>query len=82
MVAIPSGRSINPVTKTSWEHIGVKPDIPAPAAQALQAAHAVILRSFVSSARDDTERATLQRILTMVEKREKDKPVYTLWGER
>lgn len=82
VVRIPIGRSINPVTKTSWEHVGVKPDIAVPAAQALQTAHVAILRNLVSSAKDDNERTKLQRLLAMVEKGEAEKPVYMLRGER
>jgi hypothetical protein len=82
VVAIPTARTINFVTKTNWEHVGVKPDIPVPAAQALQTAHAAILRKLVSSAKDDAERTNLQRFLAMVEKGETEKPVYTLRGER
>jgi C-terminal processing protease CtpA/Prc len=81
-VAIPTSRTTNFVTKTNWEHVGVKPDIAVPAAQALQTAHVAILRNLVSSAREDTERTELQRVLTMVEKGEAEKPVYTLRGER
>jgi hypothetical protein len=81
-VAIPNSRMINFVTKTNWEHVGVKPDIAVPAAQALQTAHATILRNLVLSAKDDNERTELQRLLTMVEKGETEKPVYTLRGER
>ena len=80
--AIPSARTINLVTKTNWEHVGVKPDIAVPAAQALQTAHVAILRNLVSSAKDDNERTKLQRVLAMVEKGETEKPVYTLRGER
>jgi len=82
VVAIPVARSTNPVTKTSWEHVGVKPDIAVPAAQALQKAHAAILRNLVASARGDSERTKLQRLLAMVEKGESEKPIYTLRGER
>jgi hypothetical protein len=82
VVAIPTGRAINPITKTSWEHVGVKPDIAVPAAQALQTAHATILRSLVASAKDDNEHARLQHLLAMVEKGEVEKPVYTLRSER
>jgi hypothetical protein len=53
-----------------------------PAAQALQTAHAAILRKLVSSAKEDGERATLARLLAMVEKGDTEKPVYTLRGER
>jgi hypothetical protein len=82
LVWIPFARAINFVTKTNWEHVGVKPDIAVPAAQALQTAHVAILRKLVSSARDDNERTKLQRMLAMVEKGEAEKPVYTLRGER
>ena len=81
VVWIPELRAINPVTKTSWEHVGVKPDIAVPAAQALQTAHAAILRKLVTSAKGDNERTKLQRLLAMVEKGESDKPIYTLEGE-
>ena len=81
-VAIPSSRTTNFITKTNWEHVGVKPDIAVPAAQALQTAHVAILRKLVLSAKDDDQRTELQRLLTMVEKGETEKPVYTLRGER
>ena len=81
-VSIPTSRTTNFITKTNWEHVGVKPDIAVPAAQALQTAHVAILRNLVSSAKDDNERKELQRLLTMAEKGETEKPVYTLRGER
>jgi hypothetical protein len=36
---VPWGRSINPITKTNWEGVGVVPDIQVPAADALAQAH-------------------------------------------
>jgi C-terminal processing protease CtpA/Prc len=81
VVAIPTARTTNAVTKTNWEHVGVKPDIAVPAGQALQTAHVAILRNLVSSAKDDNARTTLQRVLAMVEKGEAEKPIYTLRGE-
>ncbi len=82
LVAIPTARTTNVVTKTNWEHVGVKPDIAVPAAQALQTAHAAILRTLASATKDDKERTTLQRHLAMVEKGETEKPIYVLRGER
>lgn len=82
VVAIPSSRATNFVTKTNWEHVGVKPDIAVPAAQALQTAHVAILRNLVAAAKDDKERTKLQGLLAMVEKGEVEQPVYTLRGER
>jgi hypothetical protein len=81
VVKIPDARSINPITKTSWERVGVKPDIAVPAAQALQTAHVAILRELVSAAKDDEERTKLQGLLAMVEKGETEKPIYVLRGE-
>lgn len=81
IVSIPTARTTNFVTKTNWEHVGVKPDIAVPAAQALQTAHVAILRNLVSSAKDGNERIELQRLLAMVEKGGSEKPVYTRRGE-
>ena len=82
IVAIPTARTTNAVTKTNWEHVGVKPDIAVPAAQALQTAHVAILRNLMSSAKEGNERKELQRVLAMAEKGESEKPVYTLRSER
>lgn len=35
---LPEGRSINPITGTNWQDVGVQPDIPVPAEDALQTA--------------------------------------------
>jgi C-terminal processing protease CtpA/Prc len=35
---VPTGRAINPITKTNWEGVGVKPDVAVPASDALEAA--------------------------------------------
>jgi C-terminal processing protease CtpA/Prc len=38
-ITVPVARAINPVTKTDWEGVGVKPDIGVPADKALERAH-------------------------------------------
>jgi len=38
-VFVPTGRAINPITKTNWEGVGIKPDVAVPAADALDVAH-------------------------------------------
>lgn len=43
-VLVPTGRSVNPMTKTNWEGVGVKPDIATPAAKALDTAYRAALR--------------------------------------
>lgn len=40
---IPVGRAVNPVSGTNWEGVGVQPDVPCPAADALDRAHALAL---------------------------------------
>ena len=37
-VFVPTGRAINPITKTNWEGVGVKPDVAVPATEALEVA--------------------------------------------
>jgi hypothetical protein len=37
-VVMPWGRSVNPITGTNWEGVGVQPDVPVPADQALERA--------------------------------------------
>jgi len=39
------GKSINPITKTNWEGVGVRPDHEAPSNEALAAAHRMALKS-------------------------------------
>ncbi|HAS41407.1 MAG TPA: hypothetical protein DCS93_13060 [Microscillaceae bacterium] len=43
MVFIPTGRAINPITKTNWEGVGVVPHIKVPSSQALDKAHLDLL---------------------------------------
>jgi len=73
---IPNGRAINPVTHTNWEHVGVKPDIAVPAANAQQAAYVAILKTLLAKATDPEERDGLQHVLANAEKGETDPPNY------
>jgi retinol-binding protein 3 len=43
MVGVPSGRAINPYSKTDWEGTGVQPDVKVPAERALNTAHLMAL---------------------------------------
>ncbi len=49
---IPSGRAINPITKTNWEGTGVTPDIAVPADQALLTAHIRLMTPMVEKIAD------------------------------
>ncbi len=47
---IATGRAINPVTKTNWEGVGVKPDVDVPAGEALREAHVAALQKLMEKA--------------------------------
>ncbi len=51
----PYARAINPVTKTNWEGIGVKPEIIATTEKALETAHLKILEELVTTTKDPFE---------------------------
>lgn len=42
-IFIPTGRAINPITKTNWEGVGVKPDVQVSRSQALSIAQELAL---------------------------------------
>jgi retinol-binding protein 3 len=73
MVFVSTGRAVNPVTKTNWEGVGVKPDIAAKPGEALRVAHAEALKKIIESVKDDPDRsAALQRALDEAGKRVAD----------
>jgi len=62
---VPTGRAINPITKTNWEGTGVKPDVETPADQALTVARLMALKKslptlkdpgFIEGVRDEIEK--------------------------
>ncbi len=56
MMFVPTGRAINPITKTNWEGTGVVPDVKAPAAQALDVAHKMAVDRFLERADEEARR--------------------------
>jgi len=55
-----TGQSVNPITHTNWEGVGVKPDLAVPLERALDVADAKILRQIViPKAKDDQTRSLL-----------------------
>ncbi|SFP35775.1 N-terminal domain of Peptidase_S41 [Qipengyuania nanhaisediminis] len=47
---IPTGRAINPVTGTNWEHVGVKPEVSVPAEEALSTAFSAAIEALRTQA--------------------------------
>ncbi|HTO91826.1 MAG TPA: S41 family peptidase [Candidatus Sulfotelmatobacter sp.] len=60
---IATGRAINPVTKTNWEGVGVKPDHDVAPGSALREAHVAAVQQLLDAAQDDERRHILQSSL-------------------
>lgn len=72
-VWVPVGRAINPITKTNWEGVGVKPDVEVRAALALHRAHTLALRKVAGTTTDARWKEHLVRVQAEVER---DAPVF------
>lgn len=53
MIWVPTGRAINPITKTNWEGTGVEPHIKVSADEALAIAHQKALEDLMATANDE-----------------------------
>lgn len=65
---LPTGRAINPITKTNWEGTGVEPDVKAPAGQALKVAHLAALRKGMGKVADPELKGEYQRQIETLQK--------------
>ncbi|MDQ3803736.1 MAG: S41 family peptidase [Acidobacteriota bacterium] len=65
---IPTGRAINPITKTNWEGTGVEPDVKVPADHALKVAHLSALKKAAEKATDAELKGELQRLIETTQK--------------
>jgi retinol-binding protein 3 len=65
---VPSGRAINPITKTNWEGTGIEPDIKVVEADALSTAHAMALEKIVAKTTDAPRKEALQEALANLKK--------------
>ena len=63
---VPSGESLNPVTRTNWEGTGVRPDIPASDATALRVAYRAALKELLRGATSGARRDRLERALKAI----------------
>lgn len=74
---VPTGRAINAVTKKDWEMIGVAPDVPLPAADALSAAYIALLDQAAGEAKDPEMRDQLKDVLGRAQAGKIDLPIFT-----
>lgn len=60
---ISTGRAINPITKTNWEGVGVKPEVECETSAALARAHELALQKLIEGAKDPAHRRRLEGAL-------------------
>jgi hypothetical protein len=70
---VPTGRAINPITKTNWEGSGVKPDVAVPADQALEKAHELAVQKILARAKDEEARRMIQMDIERSKERAREK---------
>jgi C-terminal processing protease CtpA/Prc len=68
-VFVPTGRAINPISKTNWEGVGVEPDVKVAKEQALKTAYLIALNKKLESVKDDTSKTALK---SLIEQQQKD----------
>jgi retinol-binding protein 3 len=71
---VPTGRAINPITKTDWEGTGVKPDVPTTADAALDKAHELAIQKLLKNAKDEEMRRRIQMDLERSHEPRMEKP--------
>jgi hypothetical protein len=67
-VFVPTGRAINPITKTNWEGTGVEPDLKVPKEQALKTAYLMALNKAVAAMKDEERKAVLKGLVDQTQK--------------
>jgi C-terminal processing protease CtpA/Prc len=77
VAGVPSGRAINPVTKTNWEHVGVKPDKAVAPADALKVAYKALLSDQIQTAKSPREKSKAQALMARVDSGDWDAADYT-----
>lgn len=65
---VPTGRAINPITKTNWEGTGVEPNIKVAAADAFKTAHADAIGKLLAAAKTEDDKSWLAEVLERVKK--------------
>ncbi|MGE0129889.1 MAG: serine hydrolase [Blastocatellales bacterium] len=68
LITVPFARAINPITKTNWEGVGVKPDVETSAERALKVAHLAALKSVTPKTSDQMLAGQLKSMIESLEK--------------
>jgi hypothetical protein len=66
---IPTGRSVNPITKKNWEGTGVFPHVAVPADQALEIAHLMALKKITENCKEDYLKNKYKEYIKKLEKK-------------
>jgi C-terminal processing protease CtpA/Prc len=59
LVWVPTGRAVNPITKTNWEGTGIDPHISVPQEDALKKAHTMALEKLMEKTEDKEKKTAL-----------------------
>lgn len=65
---VPTGRAINPISKTNWEGVGVRPDLEVPPDDALRVAQVELLKQQIARVTDPERKQTLEQRLRELQK--------------
>ena len=65
---IPTGRAINPISKTNWEGTGVEPDIKVPKEQALKTAYLMALKKSLGNIKDENVKSGVRGLIDQTQK--------------
>lgn len=65
---VPSGRAINPISKTNWEGTGVTPDVDVPADQALKVAHIAAMNKVLAKVTMPERQNAIKRAIESTQK--------------
>ncbi len=69
LVWVPSGRAINPITKTNWEGEGIAPHVAVPRDQALDKAHSIALEKQLEKTVDEGKKQQINWALDGIKAR-------------
>ncbi|MCA1624848.1 MAG: S41 family peptidase [Acidobacteria bacterium] len=67
-IFVPTGRAINPITKTNWEGTGVKPDVEVPKELALKTAYLMALNKSLEKTKEESMKGALKKLIEQTQR--------------